>query len=195
MRRQGKRLFRNYKRRGEWVELLFMTVAAGIGMNALRPWGDSTAYDVAVEIDGRFLRMQVKSTDFWTNGSYLCQIHACGNKVYSIKDIDYFALYVLPDDVWYIVPAKILEGMTAVALSPHRKGSKYDRYKESWWYLTRHHFRRGKRTVLPGQDQRPSSMNRLTGRMMDRVRVVGRDQSQLPPEEAGNGAGPKNSGR
>lgn len=100
----------------------------------------------------------------------MCQLHAGGNRLYTAKEIDYFAIYVLPDDVWYIFPARTLEGMATVGLTPHRKGSKWERYKENWWLLTRHHFRRGARTDLPGQDQRPSSMNRLSGRIMKRLK-------------------------
>jgi hypothetical protein len=170
MRRQGKRLFKSFKRRGEWVELLFMTVASGMGFNVAKPWGDSAKYDVVVENEGRFLRIQVKSTEMWMGSCYLCQLHASGVSLYTAKDIDYFALYVLPDDVWYIFPVKTLAGMTAVGLSPHREGSKYHQYKENWFLLTRHHFRRGARTVMPGQDNRPSSMNRLTGRILKRLR-------------------------
>jgi hypothetical protein len=170
MRRQGKRLFASYKKRGEWVELLFMTVAAGIGFNVAKPWGETNSYDVVIEHEGRFLRMQVKSTEMWMNGSYLCQLHSAGKNLYTAKTIDYYAIYVLPDDVWYIFPARTLEGMTAVAVTPHKATSKYNKYKEAWWLLTRHHFRRGTRTLAPGQDQRPSSINKLTGRIMKRVK-------------------------
>jgi hypothetical protein len=170
MRRQGKRLFANYKRRGEWTELLFMTVASGMGFNVAKPWGETASYDVVVEHEARFLRMQVKSTELWVGGSYLCQLHAGGGRLYTTKQIDYFAIYVVPDDVWYIFPARTLAGMTAVALTPHRKGHKYERYKENWWLLTRHHFRRGTKTVMPKQDQRPSSLNRLSGRILKRLR-------------------------
>jgi len=63
MGRWGRKLFANYKRRGEWVELLFMTVASGLGFNVAKPFGDSARYDVIVENEGRFLRIQVKSTE------------------------------------------------------------------------------------------------------------------------------------
>jgi hypothetical protein len=171
MRRQGKRVFANYKRRGEWVELLFMTVASGIGFNVAKPWGDSASYDVIVENEGRFLRMQVKSTEMWAEGSYLCQLHACGNRLYTPKEIDYFAIYVLPEDVWYIFPVTTLAGMSAVGLTPHRETSKYHNYQEAWWLLTRQHVRRGKSTMMPSQDQRPSSINRLSGRIMKRLKA------------------------
>jgi hypothetical protein len=55
-------IFKTYKQRGEWVELLFMTRAAERGFSVSKPWGDSNRYDVSVEIEGRFRRVQVKST-------------------------------------------------------------------------------------------------------------------------------------
>jgi hypothetical protein len=174
MRRQWKRLFANFKQRGEWVELLFMTVAAGLGFTVAKPWGDSARYDVIVENEGRFLRMQVKSTEQWTGTSYICQLHMCG-RLYTAEDIDYFAIYVLPLDLWYIFPAKTLAGKGAVVLSPQREGHKYQRYMENWWLLTRHHSRRGTRTVVPKEDNRPGSIDGLSGRILARLRAVGRD--------------------
>jgi hypothetical protein len=172
MRRHGKRVFANYKQRGEWVELLFMTVAAGLGFTVAKPFGDSARYDVIVENAGRFLRMQVKSTDMWRGGSYICQLHMCG-RLYTAKDIDYFAIYVLPLDLWYIIPARTLEGLSAVVLSPHRKGHKYERYMENWWLLTRRHSLRGARTQVPREDARPGSTDLLSVRIVERLRALG----------------------
>jgi PD-(D/E)XK endonuclease len=172
MRRQGRRVFVNFKQRGEWVELLFMTVAAGLGFTVAKPFGDSARYDVIVEHLGRFLRIQVKSTEQWNGSSYLCQLHMCG-RLYTAEDIDYFAIYVLPLDLWYIFPAKTLAGMGAVVLSPQCKGHKYERYLENWWLLTRRHLRRGARTVVPPEDGRSGSADRLSARIVERLRAVG----------------------
>ena len=149
--------------------MLFMTVAAGLGFTVAKPWRDSARYDVIVENEGRFLRMQVKSTEQWTGSCYMCQLHMC-DRLYTADEIDYFAIYVLPEDLWYIFPAKTLAGMGSMGLSPHRKGHKYERYKENWWLLTRHHFRRGTKTVVPPEDNRPSSIDGLTGRIMKRLK-------------------------
>jgi hypothetical protein len=172
MRRKWKRVFANFKQRGEWVELLFMTVAAGLGFTVAKPFGDSARYDVIVENEGRFLRMQVKSTEQWTGSSYVCQLHMCG-RLYTAEDIDYFAIYVLPLDLWYIFPARTLAGLGAVVLSPQRKGHKYERYLENWWLLTRHHFRRGVRTVVPPEGGRTGSVDRLSARIVERLRGLG----------------------
>ena len=52
------------KERGEWAELCFMARAAGRGLNVSRPHGDSASYDVGVEQNGRFLRIQKAHSNF-----------------------------------------------------------------------------------------------------------------------------------
>jgi hypothetical protein len=169
MGRRGKKLFESYKRRGEWAELLFMTVASGLGFNVAKPWGETPRYDVIVEQDARFLRVQVKSTEMWLGTCYLCQLYAFGQPPYTAKEIDYFAIYVLPADVWYIFPVRKLEGMRTIAVTPHLKGHKYEHYMENWWLLTRHHFRRGARTVLPPDDEPSNSAQQLRERILKRI--------------------------
>ena len=44
--------------------------------------------------------------------------------------------YVIPDDVWYILPARVATALKGnIWLSPHRKGHKYERYVEAWALL------------------------------------------------------------
>jgi hypothetical protein len=100
MARRGKKFFETYAQRGEWAELLFMTVASGRGFNVAKPWGESRRYDVGLEKDGRFLRVQVKSTEMWLGTCYLCQLYAHGRRPYTPKEIDYYAIYVLPAEIW-----------------------------------------------------------------------------------------------
>ena len=45
---------RQFKLRGEWVELLFMARAAEHGLRVMKPRGDSSRYDFVVEAGGRF---------------------------------------------------------------------------------------------------------------------------------------------
>jgi PD-(D/E)XK endonuclease len=171
--RWGKKLFANYKRRGEWVELLFMTVASGLGFNVAKPWGEPPRYDVVVELNGRFLRIQVKSTEMWLGTCYLCQLYRFGRPNYTTKQVDYFAIYVVPEDIWYIFPAKCLAGKRTIALTPHLKGHKYERYKENWGLLTRPHATRQSRTAIPSESKRLNSLSQLTRRILKRLE--GRD--------------------
>ena len=174
MRRRGKRLFKSYKQRGEWVELLFMTVASGLGFNVAKPWGNPPRYDIVLELNGRFLRVQVKSTEMWLGTCYLCQLHGFGRPKYTTKQVDYFAIYVVPEDIWYIFPAKCLARKRTIALTPHLKGHKYERYLENWSLLTRRHICRGEKTVVPREDKRLSPMGRLTRRIVKRLEGLDR---------------------
>jgi hypothetical protein len=54
----SEKSFKTYKLQGEWAELLFMTRAAEHGFSVSKPWGESQAYDVTVESEGKFLRVQ-----------------------------------------------------------------------------------------------------------------------------------------
>ena len=59
------------KRRGEWAELRFMACAAENGLRVTKPWGDCSSYDFAVEHNGHFLRVQVKSTQHQSTADIL----------------------------------------------------------------------------------------------------------------------------
>jgi hypothetical protein len=131
----GLEVFKTYKQRGEWVELLFMTRAAKRGCVVSKPWGDSARYDVGIEQDGRFKRVQVKGTDCREGDGYNCHLAGPKLKTYTVKQIDYLAIYLLREDIWYIFPAKRLMGQGSVMLSPHSEGSEHERYKEAWELL------------------------------------------------------------
>ena len=56
---------------------------------------------------------------------------------YEQNAFDFLAAYVIPEDVWYIIPAERLLGQTAMTVYPGAEGSKYAPYKEAW-HLLRH---------------------------------------------------------
>ena len=126
------------KYRGEWAEMRFMARAAEHGFRVSKPWGESARYDFALEDNGRFLRIQVKSTVHRSGDAYRCLIQPdkARTERYTSGQIDFFAAYVIPEDVWYILPAEIVLGVSArIMLSPHCKEQKYARYKEAWHLL------------------------------------------------------------
>jgi PD-(D/E)XK endonuclease len=133
MFREGKTPQSGFKLRGEWTELLFMTRATEQGLRVIKPWGDSSRYDFVVETGGRFLRVQVKSTSHRRGNNYICSIDGRGNNPYTAADIDFFAIYVIPIDSWYIIP--IAESASAISLSPHNSLSRHAVYREAWHLL------------------------------------------------------------
>jgi hypothetical protein len=119
------------KLRGEWAELRFMAAAAEHGLHVTKPWGETAQYDFAVENEGRFVRVQVKSTGFKDRGGYSCSVRG-SRGAYVGNAFDFLAAYVVPEDVWFIIPREVVEGKRSVALYPKLKKSKYGQYKDGW---------------------------------------------------------------
>jgi hypothetical protein len=134
MKKKRKPKIADKKKRGEWVELKFMAEAAERNLPACKPFGDSENFDVVVGRPGRFVAVQVKCTVFQSkNGEgYLCSVCSSHN-VYKPGAFDFLAGYVVPEDVWYILPAKEIEGMRSVSLMTPT--SKYEGYREAWHLL------------------------------------------------------------
>lgn len=140
-------LFRNFKQRGEWVELLFMAKAAQRRFAISKPWGDTQAYDVGIEHGQNFLRVQVKSASRQVGAGFYCKFepHYHKKEDYTLRQLDLFAAYVIPEDVWYLIPAALLLGtlrictaMLCPVFPPAKKACyRYERYREAWHLLTR----------------------------------------------------------
>jgi transposase len=121
------------KQRGEWAEMRFMARASEQGLLVSKPWGESCRYDFAVEHDGKFLRVQVKSTTSRRRTSYAYQV---SGRPYTREQIDFVAVYIVPKNVWFIFPIDvILKNTSNVILSPHLTVSKHGAYKEAWHLL------------------------------------------------------------
>jgi len=142
-------MIKHPKKRGEWVELQFMARAAHHGLTVSKPWGDTARYDFIVEHGGRFQRVQVKSTTSQppvgrnrAPGAYLCNTisrpptRTNAGRSYLATEIDFFAFYIIPEDVWYIVPiADVRRARFAVYLNPYQRQNKYFRFMEAWHLL------------------------------------------------------------
>ena len=104
--------FTSMKERGEWVELKFMAEAAQRRFAVSKPWGDIRVYDVGIEHEGNYLRVQVKSTVVRSGAGYRCQFmrNHLSKRDYSLSQIDIFAAYVIPEQTWYLIPAVLLLG-------------------------------------------------------------------------------------
>ena len=127
---------KDHKARGEWAELYFMMLAAGVGMKVSRPFGVAR-YDVGVEIPTRSVRVQVKSTIHWRPGhGYSLKLVGSRRKKYQPGSVDFFAILIIPIDAWYIIPYDAL-GKTHYSLyfSPRNPRQKYENYREAWHLL------------------------------------------------------------
>jgi hypothetical protein len=133
MKNSGSKIS-NRKLRGEWAEMCFMARAAEHGLQVNKPWGEMARYDFVIGHEGQFVRVQVKSTMARLGTGYTCTVRG-GHRPYEDDVFDFLAAYLVPDDVWYIIPAALVSGQGCVTLYPRSKNSKYAPYKEAWSLL------------------------------------------------------------
>lgn len=126
------------KRRGELAEIRFLFAAAARGLTVAKPWGDSDPFDFLVGRDGRYLRVQVKSTStrHWRRGRFSVGCHPCRSRAYTPREVDIIAAYVVPEDKWFLIPIRALKGVTTITVGTqsHRRG-RFDGYLDAWHLL------------------------------------------------------------
>jgi hypothetical protein len=137
-------VFKTYKERGEWVEAQFIAEALRRGYKVLRPWGDSRPFDVAIYFGKRIVRVQVKTTTYRVSTGYRCDLKPSPrSEPYSLKQLDFFAAYIIPEGVWYLRPARALvsgdrlkKGPMLCPMQPLKINRyRYEGYKEAWEVL------------------------------------------------------------
>jgi len=133
MKNDGMKI-KHAKLRGEWAELCFLIKATEKGFRVSKPWGETGRYDFAVEHEAHFVRVQVKSTMFKDRGGYSCSVRGCRGPNKG-DPFDFVAAYLIPKNLWYIIPAEKIRGQGSIALYPNLKKSKYGPYKEAWHLL------------------------------------------------------------
>ncbi len=89
----------------------------------------------AFEHDARCFRVQVKSTLHQSYGGHCCQVGGSQRKAYVDGSFDFAAVYLIPLNVWYIIPTAQIAGQTSVFFSPGLRNSKYGQYENAWHLL------------------------------------------------------------
>ncbi|MFB3917653.1 MAG: group I intron-associated PD-(D/E)XK endonuclease [Terriglobales bacterium] len=125
---------------GEFAELCFMKKAASLGLVVSKPLGDSMPYDIVVDNGSCLRRVQVKSTAHRIGGGFSIATARLGGgkaRLYSASEIDFLVAYIVPDDIWYILPIRILARRQGIRLFPHTRNSRsrYHKYREAWHLL------------------------------------------------------------
>jgi hypothetical protein len=129
------------KRLGELAELAFMYKAASLGFGVAKPYGDSDRFDFIVSWNHRLWRVQVKSTrTAHRGGVYEIGAHGCwgGLDIYTKDEIDFIVAYVVPENIWYLIPIEATRGRKRLCLHPNvprKECYKYEKYREAWWLM------------------------------------------------------------
>ncbi len=134
VKKRKTKIIKDPKKRGEWAESVFMARAGEQGLAVSKPWGDSKSFDFVVGSPGRFVSVQVKSTTFVMGGGYMCTVRQ-NNERYRRGAFDFLAAYVIPEDVWYIVPEGKFAGRATLILCSNSGEAKYEGFREAWKLL------------------------------------------------------------
>jgi len=120
------------KRRGEVAEAAFLAKAASLGFGVAKPWGDSERYDFILDSGHHYWRIQVKSTQRYAESHY--RVRAAGWRArYTPDEIDFLIAYIVPEDLWYIVPVGALGSRDGLCFYPNGAGKgRLERYREAW---------------------------------------------------------------
>ncbi len=136
------------KLKADVAESVVVTELLKRGFRVLRPVGDRLPYDVAVDLQGRLLRIQVKSA--WYNKKDACYVvDARRTKTnrrrmlrqrYDGRDFD-FAIIYLPDiHVFYVMPQEDFNGyrstVTFVESAKRQRKPTSASFRESWSLLS-----------------------------------------------------------
>ncbi len=125
---------------GEFSEAKFQCSAMLNALIIAKPFGQFQKFDFITEFNGILKRVQVKSIAHKKvergirKNKYGC--HVAYNKAwnkkekYTKKDVDVVACYILPLDLWYLIPIEDIDGFQ-VTLSPEIKNTKnkYEKFR------------------------------------------------------------------
>ena len=129
---------RTAKERGELAEIAFLYKASNLGFGVAKPYGDSQRYDFILSRGERLWRVQVKSTTRVSRRGYTVSTHksSMGERIaYTPKEIDILVAYIVPREVYYVIPAAAVQGVTTLCLYPagSRTGAgRFEKYREAW---------------------------------------------------------------
>ena len=115
------------KKKGNLTELQCMSAFMACGCGVSIPFGDNSKYDFIADVDGKLLKIQVKTASEKTDGSikFSCRsthVNCSGvkNVKYTATDIDYFATYW--NGVCYLVPVNECSVEKTLRFKTHPNG-------------------------------------------------------------------------
>jgi hypothetical protein len=105
-----------------------------------KPWGDSDRYDFILDTGNRLWRVQVRSTEYQSHRGYSVHTYVyVKHQMVALteREIDVVIAYIVPLDLWYVVPVKDFAGRKNLWFYPHgsKKGSRFEIYREAWHLL------------------------------------------------------------
>ena len=118
----------NSKQKGNITELKIMLDFLKFGYNVLTPYGDCERYDYVVDANGKFFRIQSKTSRTKDDGaSFYFSCRSCNRKdgkiihhMYTNDEIDYFATSF--NDKCYLIPVEECGTEKILRILPAKNG-------------------------------------------------------------------------
>ena|ERR1035437_304754 len=138
------------KMKGDIAEMEVQLKALKLGWDVLIPVGDRLPYDLVIILNGKFVKIQVKSA--WLskeNGVYLVDVRrtktnrrVMKREKYTNKDFDFAVIFISDLNVFYVMPVDVFNSY-AGTITLHEEVSKQRKpkshaYREAWDLLERY---------------------------------------------------------
>jgi PD-(D/E)XK endonuclease len=131
---------RNPAKQGELGEAAFLHKATSLGFALALPYGHVRPYDFIVESGRNLWRVQVKTVAYVRAGLYYTSIRRRNHRKmesYTESEIDFVAVYIVPEETWYILPVREVVERRALLFRPkgYPHSDIYAHYREAWQLL------------------------------------------------------------
>lgn len=125
------------RHKGAFAEYKFVTEAIRLKLNVLLPAIDGLAYDCVIDNGRKFFKIQVKYgvRDKRCKDSYHVKLERQVNKikkeakVYKANEVDFYAIYIVSKDLFYIIPYYVPK---LKSLSIRSSNEKLSQYANNW---------------------------------------------------------------
>lgn len=124
------------KLKGDIAEIETQLKALKLGWDVLLPVGDRLPYNLVFVVDGKFIKIQVKSA--WiSNGNYIADVRRTKTNrrimkraKYNQDDFDFAVIYIQDIDVFYVMPFDVFNSYSGAitfneSISRQRKPKSY----------------------------------------------------------------------
>ncbi len=114
------------------------------GLSVLRPVGDRLPYDIAVDVSGKLIRIQVKRAWYnYKDKAYVVDVRRTKTnrrlmirKKYNNEDFDFAIVYIAEKQMFYAIPSIVFNSFASsisfVEDSKRQRSRLSDQYRENW---------------------------------------------------------------
>ena len=135
------------KLKADVAEAAVITALLKRSFKVLKPVGDRLPYDLALDLKGKLLKIQVKSAWYY-NGNYTVDTRRTKTNrrymvrsLYDDKDFDFAILYIDRLNTFYVMPISVFSayksGISLVENEKRQRKPKSATYRERWDLLSK----------------------------------------------------------